>query len=595
VWTSAIFTSPSSFSNGTYFIIELDNSGSNYTRHYLNGATFWYTGRGVKYISWSNGGATWQPYASNIDSVETIAKNTVTLLWSVSFQQEKAWFVMSQWSIWAEIVSSTNNYLYGVWKNNTTTRNVLSYSSSWLSQVYNVQNATYINKYFSTATQAGSPWNIFFSTDGTKMYVCDDNVNTVFQYTLSTAWDISTASYASKFFGIAQNATPVAMRMKSDGTKMYIAWHWSGGYVYQYTLSTAWDVSTASYDSKSFYTGTQETQPHWLFFSTDGTKMYVWGNTQAIYQYTLSTARDVSTASYASKTFSVSWQAGQQPSLSFDASGTKLFVGYYSWHSVIAYKLATAWDISTAYYDWKYNIISAVISNPRWVFVSPDGINMYIMGNTNIVYQYNMSAFSYVSSLFTNSKLLSKTSASFTYKLPDWTKLATQAYSAWELVKYDFEGISKVLSGLTPDYALYLSNLPWLLSTIPGTNIVNVGMTKSTNELLLNENVWVMYATLWLTASGTTTTQTYYFKQKSTVIWYLNTGNYGAWTPSRAYLQVSYDWITWISINDLSYWGSAYGEGMQDYFKLPVQAGTYVRVWINTNRWVAEISWYSGF
>ena len=59
--------------------------------------------------------------------------------------------------------------------------------------------------------------------------------------------------------------------------------------VYQYTLSTAWDVSTASYASKSFSVGSQETSPSGVKFSSDGTKMYVVGmQNDTVYKYTLS-------------------------------------------------------------------------------------------------------------------------------------------------------------------------------------------------------------------------------------------------------------------------------------------------------------------
>ena len=44
---------------------------------------------------------------------------------------------------------------------------------------------------------------VTFSSDGTKMYIMD-NVNlVVYQYTLSTAWNVSTAVYASLSISIS--------------------------------------------------------------------------------------------------------------------------------------------------------------------------------------------------------------------------------------------------------------------------------------------------------------------------------------------------------------------------------------------------------
>ena len=63
--------------------------------------------------------------------------------------------------------------------------------------------------------------------------------------------------------------------------------------VYQYTLSTPWDLSTASYDSVSFSVTSQDTTPVGIAFKSDGSKMYVVGVTNgSVYQYTLSTPSD---------------------------------------------------------------------------------------------------------------------------------------------------------------------------------------------------------------------------------------------------------------------------------------------------------------
>jgi hypothetical protein len=53
--------------------------------------------------------------------------------------------------------------------------------------------------------------------------------------------------------------------------------------VYQYTLGTAWNVSTATYASLSkVNAGTQEGTPNGFSLSSDGTKMFVVGSNQKI-------------------------------------------------------------------------------------------------------------------------------------------------------------------------------------------------------------------------------------------------------------------------------------------------------------------------
>jgi hypothetical protein len=135
------------------------------------------------------------------------------------------------------------------------------------------------------------------------MYVLDGNNDTCFQFTLSTAWDVSTASYDSVYFNFGgQDAAPKGIAFNDDGTKMYMVGSVTD-YVYQYSLSTAYNLSTISYASISFYVGSQEGLLYAVRFNYDGTKMYISGNNYIIYQYNLSTAWTVSSASYASISF----------------------------------------------------------------------------------------------------------------------------------------------------------------------------------------------------------------------------------------------------------------------------------------------------
>ena len=67
------------------------------------------------------------------------------------------------------------------------------------------------------------------------------------------------------------------MFFKTDGTKMYIVGGGSGDAIYQYTLSTAWDITTASYDSINISVASQDTVATDIRFKPDGTVMYISG------------------------------------------------------------------------------------------------------------------------------------------------------------------------------------------------------------------------------------------------------------------------------------------------------------------------------
>ncbi|MFH1997115.1 MAG: hypothetical protein ABII94_00215, partial [Patescibacteria group bacterium] len=158
------------------------------------------------------------------------------------------------------------------------------------------------------------------------------NINTASNQLKATTetgggWDLSTASYDSVYFYVGgQDTNPFSMAFKSDGTKMYVMGYGSKK-VFQYSLSTAWNVGTASYDSVSFLVSGQDTQPYGIAFKSDGTKMYMLGNTnKKVFQYSLSTAWNVGTASYDSVSFLVSGQNIQPYGIAFKSDGTKMYM-----------------------------------------------------------------------------------------------------------------------------------------------------------------------------------------------------------------------------------------------------------------------------
>ena len=106
-----------------------------------------------------------------------------------------------------------------------------------------------------------------FKPDGTKMYVIGSTGDTAYQYSLSTAFDLSTASYDSVSLGVgSQDTSPMAIVFNGDGTKMYVLGS-ANASVYQYSLSTGFDLSTASYDSVSFSVSSQDTAPYGIAFN----------------------------------------------------------------------------------------------------------------------------------------------------------------------------------------------------------------------------------------------------------------------------------------------------------------------------------------
>ena len=82
-------------------------------------------------------------------------------------------------------------------------------------------------------------------------------------------------SFVDSYNVSSQETGPRELAFSSDGTKFFVVGY-QGGDVGEYSMSTAWDVSTASY-TDAFSVSSQEGYPHGLAFNTDGTKMFVSG------------------------------------------------------------------------------------------------------------------------------------------------------------------------------------------------------------------------------------------------------------------------------------------------------------------------------
>ena len=246
--------------------------------------------------------------------------------------------------------------------------------------------------FFGVALQETNPTDLFFSDDGTKIYVpgrtalagygLTAGADYVHQYNLSSAWDITTAGYSTSFYVTSQDDFPNAVYIGAAGTSMYVFGDASNT-IYQYTLGTAWEVNTASYSGLSISVNSQEQGPSGLFFKPDGTKVYIIGtSSDRVYQYSLGTAWDISTATYDDKSFSVSLTDGTPVGIYFKPDGTKFYFAGRSNTKIYQYSLGTAWDISTASYDDKGLGIYAFDGNMSGIHFNPDGTRIYIMGES---------------------------------------------------------------------------------------------------------------------------------------------------------------------------------------------------------------------
>ncbi len=248
--------------------------------------------------------------------------------------------------------------------------------------ICDITGYTYTDSYSPTFSPTSS---IEFAADGTKFYVLAHNSDKIYQYSLGTAWDISTASYDNIEKGTSPESTPNFFTIANNGETLIINGNLKA--VLKYTLTTAWNLTTmGSYDNY-FFVSNEMTSLRCTQLNNTGEKMYCMDVGGTIYQYSLSTAWDVSTASYDNVSGDITVSGTDPKMFSFCSDGSVVYVGY-SFGEIYQYTLSTAWDITTIE-DVGTLIIDDNNSSANF-YINNSSANFYInYSQTDTIFQYS--------------------------------------------------------------------------------------------------------------------------------------------------------------------------------------------------------------
>ncbi|MBD1134394.1 tandem-95 repeat protein, partial [Pelagibacterales bacterium SAG-MED48] len=252
------------------------------------------------------------------------------------------------------------------------------------------------------ASHDGTPYTInegsiralSFNSDGTKMFVVHASTPAVIsQHALTTAFDITTASQSTTYDVSSHTTSPRGLRFNSDGTKLYLnSDQNSNKKVYEFSLSTAYDISSLSSPSSTVVSG-QDGNPMGITFNTDGSKMFLLGDSNdTVYEYSLSTAFDTTTISYTSRSLDVSSKEVTPRGLSFNSTGTKLFITGRNSDEIHEYDLSTGFNLSTASYNGAFDMTGTVTKANDIVF-NNDGTKAFIgQTGSNKIFSFSLSS-----------------------------------------------------------------------------------------------------------------------------------------------------------------------------------------------------------
>ena len=148
--------------------------------------------------------------------------------------------------------------------------------------IFNFTNYDFITS-VSINSQTIYPWGIKLNPDGTKLYVMkqDSNVEAILQYSMSSAYDLSTLSYQGQMiWDRTLDIYNMDIAFSDDGKKLYVL-GLENSRIYQLNLNTAWDITAghsvrAEFLYRGFYTG-QDKSSSGLFFKPDGLSFFTVG------------------------------------------------------------------------------------------------------------------------------------------------------------------------------------------------------------------------------------------------------------------------------------------------------------------------------
>jgi len=246
-----------------------------------------------------------------------------------------------------------------------------------------------------------NPKGVELTPDGNTIFISSDPQNNIKSYSLSAPFSLATTPTNTGSFSYASDfTTEHGFCFADSGSKLYILGVNAGTFLWQYSLSTAYDLSTVSYVRKldiDSVTG----QPRGVFFKTDGSKMFIIDiDTDKIYEWALSTNFDISTASNTAN-FSVATESTEPVGLTMSSDGTRFHYVGANDNKVRGYTMSTAWDVTSASLTMSTNLSSYVSSG------SVTGITFNPLGTIMFICDYTLSSgritdFTLGSSSFTN-------------------------------------------------------------------------------------------------------------------------------------------------------------------------------------------------
>jgi hypothetical protein len=250
---------------------------------------------------------------------------------------------------------------------------------------------TYNNQ--STNAVGNDVEGFYFNDAGTYLYTASfTGANQIKQYTLSNGWEVSTVSLTYELDVSANFTYTTGIEFKPDGTVMYVSGGSGLSYkIIAYQLSTAWDLSTAT-----IWNQITIASPGGLRFKPDGTRVFIldYSNPDVIKEYSIGTAWNITTRSGSTiNTLNVTTFTGDNDILgfTFNSDGTKLFAASEGSSSIYEFDM-DSWQLNTAVYKYAF-FVGDRLQSPSDIFVKSDREKFVVVGGVaNKIFEYVLTS-----------------------------------------------------------------------------------------------------------------------------------------------------------------------------------------------------------
>lgn len=276
------------------------------------------------------------------------------------------------------------------------TWNLLGLSAANPLRPYDISNVGVAEARFDVVGDDTVPRSLRFRDDGTRVFYLGNGTDSIYQRTLSTAWDLNSAGSSSSLSINADAPSPFGLWFGNSGTRVYYTdGTSSAGDIYERTLGTAWDVTSAG-SSSTIDVSADEGLLRTIMLDPTGTRMYYSGDgNDTVFERLLSTAWDITSAGSVNASFDFSSFSSSIIDLQFNEDGTIMFLAE---GSGIVYQcpLSTPYDLSTmSAPEATGSFVKATEGDLDGMTFGDGGKRVFICeSNNNFLIEVNMGNFS---------------------------------------------------------------------------------------------------------------------------------------------------------------------------------------------------------